>query len=115
MGTTTLTRDRTMADIVDSALKEQQVDTRTPLGASTTPRAFAKADLRPVQELFGLTPTSTCNTVFIAIDFENIANIEEDLLHDLDCEVGLASSTQKTSILCLRLGLYLHTTSLRGL
>ncbi len=79
-----------MADVVDSALSEQQVDTCPPLGVSTTPRAFAKAGSRPLQELFGLTTRSVYNVVFIAIDFENIANIQKDLSQNLDSEVGIA-------------------------
>jgi hypothetical protein len=78
-----------MADIVDSAPSEQ-VDTRPLLGASVTPRAFAEVDSRPVQELLGLTTNSVCNFVFVAIDFENIANIQRDLSQNLDSEVGLA-------------------------
>lgn len=78
-----------MADIVDSAPSEQ-ADTRPLLGASVTPRAFADVDSRPLQQLLGLTTSSVCNIVFIAIDFENIANIQRDLSQNLDSEVGLA-------------------------
>src|SRR4051794_36783875 len=79
-----------MADIVDSTSSEKRVDTRPLLGASVTPRAIAKVDSRPLKELFGLTANSVCNVVFIAIDFENIANIRRDSSHNLDSQVGLA-------------------------
>ena len=78
-----------MADIVNSASSEQQLDTYPLLGALVTPRAFAKVDSRPLQELFGLPTSSVCNVVFIAIDFENIDNIQRDLSQNLDSEVGL--------------------------
>jgi hypothetical protein len=83
-------RERAMADIVDSTSSEKRVDTRPLLGASVTPRAIAKVDSRPLKELFGLTANSVCNVVFIAIDFENIANIRRDSSHNLDSQVGLA-------------------------
>jgi len=78
-----------MSDIIGSASSGQQVDTRPLLKASGTPRALAKVELRPFEELFGLT-SSVCNAVLIAIDFENIANIKKDLSQKLDSEIGLA-------------------------
>jgi len=78
-----------MADIIDSAPNEE-INTRPLLGASGTPEAFAEVDSRPLQELYGLTTNLVCNIVFIAIDFENIANIKKDLSQNLDSEVGLA-------------------------
>jgi hypothetical protein len=79
-----------MADMVDSASSEHQVDTCPLLRVSVTPRAFAKVDSQPLQELFGLTASSVCDVVLIAINFENVANIQRDLSQNLDSEVGLA-------------------------
>jgi hypothetical protein len=60
------------------------------IGSIDYPRAFVKADSRPLQELFGLAARSGCNVMFIAIDFENIANIQEDLSQNVNSEVGVA-------------------------
>ncbi|PQE32075.1 polynucleotidyl transferase protein [Rutstroemia sp. NJR-2017a WRK4] len=84
----TLTRERAMAR------------------ASTTSRAFVKADSRPLQELFGLAAGSACSVVFIAIDFENIPNVQKDLSQNFESEVGVAvldtedlSSTSSTELI----------------
>jgi hypothetical protein len=56
--------------------------------------AVAKNGLRILQHFLGLVadPTlpSSQDAVFIAIDFESLHNIKDDLSLDLDCQLGLA-------------------------
>ena len=78
-----------MTDIIEPALSKQ-IDIRPLLGGSVASHTVAEAESRSLQQLFGLGRTSACNVVFIAIDFENISNIQRDLSQNLDGEVGLA-------------------------
>jgi hypothetical protein len=74
---------------ISNPSSSDQIDTRLLLGASRL-QAFPELDSRSLQELFGLTRCSASNVVFIAIDFESIANIQIHLSRNLDSEVGLA-------------------------
>jgi hypothetical protein len=74
---------------ISNPSSSDQIDTRLLLGASRL-QAFPEVDSRSSQELFGLTSCSASNVVFIAIDFESIANIQIHLSRNLDSEVGLA-------------------------
>ena len=78
-----------MAGIIKPALSEQ-IDIRPLLAGSVATHTIAEAESRSLQQLFGLGRTSACNIVLIAIDFENISNIQRDLSQNLDSEVGLA-------------------------
>ena len=78
-----------MADIIKPA-QSKQIDICPLLGGSVAAHTIAEAESRSLQQLFDLSRTSACNVVFIAIDFENISNIQRDLSQNLDSEVGLA-------------------------